>query len=247
MSRGKLDKESVAKIENELPNIVDLKIATLGLQPDPISFAFPPGSTIPIAAVCLQDVACTLEEVRYALFEAFAYIVWYREKSDSINETLAVFFGRFYADDAALRLYTAREHLTAAIACMLEVRKQKLSAVAKVLDHDSPGHPVARIICRLLESDDWNKTIEYRNKWVHDKPPILKGAGIGYERRNRLLISDDSIGVSFGGGDEPRYSVDDLLGFVTPALLLFVKTTTELVHFYREFVNAKQDIVQLTE
>lgn len=245
MSRRKLDKESAAKLEQQLPSIVDLKLATLGLQPDPISFAFPPGSTIPIAAVCLQDVACTLEEVRYALFEALAHLVWYREKTQPTNEPLAVFFGRFYADDAALRLYTAREHLTAAVAYMFEVRKQKLSVLVKGLERDSPGHPVAQAISRLLESDNWRNTIDYRNKWVHDKPPILEGTGIGYERRNRLIVTADSIGVSFGGGDEPRYSVDDLLAFIKPALFVFVETATALVSFYRELLRAKQQIIEL--
>ncbi len=55
MSRGKLDKETSARVERELPSVLDVRTASLGLQPDIISLGFPNGSTIPIASVCLQD------------------------------------------------------------------------------------------------------------------------------------------------------------------------------------------------
>lgn len=64
--------------------------------------------------------------------------------------------------------------------------------------------------------------------------------GIEYERRNRLIVSADSIGVSVGGGDEARYSVEDLLGFMKPALFLLTETVTEIVDYYVEFLNKNQ-------
>lgn len=245
MSRGKLDKESAARIEQQLPYVTDLKVAAFVLQPDMLSFAFPPDSKIPIAAVCFHDVACTLEEVRYALFESLAHLVWHRQKCEPPNEVLAIFFGRFYADDAALRLYTAREHLTEAVVSMLEAPKQKLWVLAKALKEKSPNDPIGQVISKLLESDQWHKTIQYRNKWVHDKPPILAGTGIAYERRNRLVIEDNSEGVTFGGGDEPQYSIDGLLDFLIPAMRLFVDTASALVRLYGDLINRKQDMLQL--
>ena len=123
---------------------------------------FPPGSKIPIAAVCLQDVTSTLQEVKHALFEALAYILWYRERKNPPNEHLAIFFGRFYADDATLRLYAAGEHLAEAIVCMLEIDKESLrkyrktgrpddqgsqqSAVGKVLKAEMSSHPITGAI-----------------------------------------------------------------------------------------------------
>lgn len=72
MSRGKLDKETAGRVEKELPNVSDVRKATLYLQPDFISLGFPPGSTIPIATPCLQDTTSALQEARYALLEALA-------------------------------------------------------------------------------------------------------------------------------------------------------------------------------
>jgi ribosomal protein S13 len=254
MSRGKLDKETSARVEKELPEVVDVRTASLYLQPDPISMGFPTGSTIPIASVCLQDATSALMEARYALFEAIAHLVWYREKCEPPNETLAVFFGKFYADDAALRIYAAGEHLANAIINMLEIKKEvsdfkrlklaksrnvvsKQALVGIYLIENYPDHEITKAIRRLKESMDWKKTRTYRDDWVHGKPPIISGMGIEYERRNRLIVSADSIGVSVGGGDEPHYSVEDLLGFMKPALFLLTEAVTEIVDYYVEFLN----------
>ena len=256
MSRGKLDKETAARVESGLPNLTEIRKATLSLQPDFISMGFPPGSTIPIAAVCLQDVTSTLQEVRYALFESLAHLVWYLEKSEPTNEHLAVFFGRFYADDAALRLYAAGEHLAKAITCSLGISNPDLkkhrktgrrddqgseqSAVGKYLKAERFDHPITKTIVKLIDHDEWLQTINYRNEWVHSKPPIVEGQGIEYERRNRLKVSATHIGVSFGGGDAPKYKVDEVLGFIKPALSSFTQALIEIVEYYVEFLNKNQ-------
>jgi hypothetical protein len=72
MSRGRLDKETAARVEKDLPNVLDVRTAALNLQPDFISMGFSPESTIPIATVCLQAATATLQEARYALLEAMA-------------------------------------------------------------------------------------------------------------------------------------------------------------------------------
>lgn len=257
MSRAQLDKETSARVEKELPNVLDVRTASLTLQPDFISMGFPPQSTVPIAAICLQDATAALEEARYALFEALAHVVWHRDKCEPPNETLAVFFGKFYADDAALRIYAAGEHLANAIENMLEVQTDvsdfKESSLAKsknvvskqaivgiYLSANHPNHGITESVRRLKDSVEWKKTREYRDKWVHGKPPIINGMGIGYERRNRLIVSADSIGVSLGGGDEPHYSVEDLVGFMKPALFLLTETVTEIVDYYVDFLNKNQ-------
>lgn len=255
MSRGKLDKATGNKIGTELPDVIEIRKATLLFLPDFISMGFPPGSKIPVAAVCLQDVTSTLEEVRHALFEALAYLLWYRERNEPPNDRLAIFFGVFYADDAALRLYAAGEHLANAIICMLEISSASLtkyrktgkadrgsqqSVVGKFLKAEMPTHPITKAISVLIDSPAWLPTINYRNKWVHSKPPIIDGTGISYERRNRLQVSATSIGISFGGGDAPQYSVDELIAFIRPAAIRFTETVTAVVQYYIELLEEKQ-------
>jgi hypothetical protein len=248
MSRGKLDKDTGNKIGSELPDVTEIRKATLTLQPDFISMGFPPRSRISIAAVCLQDVTSTLQEVRHALFEALAYILWYRERNEPPNDHLAIFFGRFYVDDAALRLYAAGEHLAEAIVCMLEIDKESLrkyrktgrpddqgsqqSAVGKFLKAEMPTHQITKAISILIASKEWLPTINYRDVWVHRKPPIIEGMGISYKRRNRLNVSDTGVWVSFGGGDAPEYTVDQLIGFVRPAAIQFTEAVRAVVEYY---------------
>ncbi len=240
MSRGKLDKETSRKVEESLPSVQDVRNKTLDLRPEFISMGFPPQSKIPIAAVCLQDATYSLQEVRYALFEALAHIVWYREKSEILNKHHAIFFGKFYADDAALRMFAVKEHLTNAIVNMLELGKQDLTRIGKDLKNKSPNHPLVNPIFKLIDSKDWNKTRKYRNHLVHNKPHMIKGLGINYERKNRLIVKPNSIGITVGQGDEAELSVNELLEYVKPSFFLLVETTTEIVEYYIDFLNKNQ-------
>lgn len=253
MSREKIDNETAARIEEQLPNVNDLRTQALGFRPETICLSFPAKSTIPIAAVCLQDVTSTLQEVRYALMEVFAHLICYREKAKPSNEPLAVFFGRFFIDDAALRLYAAGEHLAEAIIAMLEIAKEDLNPfrkgggesvgstqrlVGKFLLKTKPDHEISKAIQQLIDTEEWSTTINYRNAWVHSKPPIVKGLGVQYERRNRLVVTDTYVGVNVGGGDEPEYSIDKLLGYVLPATFAFVKTTDVVIGCYDGLLKA---------
>lgn len=256
MSRGKLDKKTALKIENELPNVMDVRKASLEPNPDFISMGFPVGSTIPQAAVCLQDATSTLAEARYALLEAIAHLVWYREKSEPPNENLGLYFGKFYADDVALRVYAAGEHLANAIENILgikedvkEFKKTKLkrksvtskqAIVGMYLSFNLPNHEITKAILSLKDSEDWKKTRKYRDDWVHNKPPIIKGLGINYERRNRLIVTDSTKGVTFGSGDEADYSVDDLLGFMKPSLFLLTEAVTQIAEYFIIYLNKNQ-------
>jgi hypothetical protein len=126
MSRGRLGKAILTQIHQQLPDLQELQETILSLTPSVISMKFHPDSSIPVAAVCFQDALSTLEEARYATHEAIASIIYYQEKLKPPNELGAVFLGRFYADDAALRLYSSGEHLANAIIFMLELTDQQL-------------------------------------------------------------------------------------------------------------------------
>src|SRR5262249_46292543 len=160
----------------------------------------------------------TLQEVRYALFECLAHLWCYRDNRDPPSEALAVFFGRFYVDDAALRLYAAGEHLANAIVSMLEIDANDLKrfktgnessqqpTVGRYLIAERAGDPVTDAIIKLIARTKWLEAMNYRNEWVHSKPPILNETGIEFERRNRLQTWPGAVGISVGGGDEPKYS-----------------------------------------
>jgi hypothetical protein len=252
MSRFLLEDSTAASISRQLPSLESLQKLVSLFAKDLISIAFLPNpqSTIPIAAVCLQDTMDTLVEARYALYESFAHRIWYKEISNPPQEMAAVFFTRFYADDTALRLYSAGEHLANAIIFMLEITEQQLtryrqtrtsqqSVVGHFLAAEEPNHPITQAIASLVQSEQWQDTVKYRNKWVHEQPPTVDGLGLVYNRSKRWRRSG-TLNILEGGGDKPDYSVDDILGFVKPALFLFTDTLTKVVEFYIELLKEQE-------
>lgn len=256
MAREKLSREFAAKIDKHLPDLIELQKSTLLFQPDLISLGTGLNSPIPIAAVCLQDLTCTLQEAKYALFEAYAHIAWYREIKESPEEENAIFFGKFFADDAALRLYAAGEHFANSIINMLEIesalrlfkqsnkakKKSTSSAQAIVglyLKENFPAHEITKAIQMLSNSNEWKEVSKYRNAWVHSKPPIVEGAGLSYQRKNRLKRSDNWIGISFGGGDPSEYTIDSLVETIKEAMHVFTDATKIVVLYYQTLLREK--------
>lgn len=236
-----IDKETYQQASRQLPNIDLLKRHIGYLSPDSISMKFKSDSDFPIAAVCFQDASRTLSESRYALLEAMAHKIWYLEITTPKDEDNATFFTRFYSDDAALRLYSAAEHLAKAVVFILDISDEKLkqtrtgsrfTSVRKILRGTHPNHIITKNLDELYRSREWKTTIKYRDDWVHSQPPIIDGTGMVFERRRRWVISGNVSKMGLGAGDKPKYSIDDLLGFVKPALFQFTEKLACVVEFY---------------
>ncbi len=255
MSRGRLDDSDMERISQELPEIGKLGEVVLGVAPDSLRFRhFPPESDIPVATVCFLDALYTLEEAEYALSEVLAHQLWYLEREKPPNKMSATFFGRFYSDNAALRLYSAGEHLANAIIMMLQICDQQLkpyrekrtsqqSVVGNYLRKEKTNHPITKEVTKLADSNEWQATMRYRNRWVHEQPPTVADMGTVYKRRRRCETLPDGKGrILRGGGDAPEYSVEDLVGFIKPAMFKFTDTLTSVVKFYIEILEAPGSI-----
>jgi len=238
-----IDKETYEQANQELPDIDLLADRIAHLAPDFISMNFKPESIFPVAGACFQDASRTLVESRYALLESIAHRIWYREKTNPSNELAAVFYSRFYADDTALRLYSAAEHLAKAVVYIFNIPDSEITSkrtgsrfttVRKILTQEEPTHIITIAIDQLYNSKDWQETINYRDAWVHQQPPLVKGLGMGFERKKRWIQSgtNKSYKLGVGSGDEAKYSIDDLLKFILPALNQFADTLTRVTEFY---------------
>jgi hypothetical protein len=248
-----LDNEMLDQISGRLPDLENIAKTIFKFSPDFISVKCPVNSNIPIASVCLQDMVNTLLGVRIALHEYHAHRIWYREKSEPSNEPLAIVMMRYYIDDATARLYAAGEHLANATICMLDIddsqlepyrkdRTSQQSIVGHYLARELPKSPVTHAVINLAKSEEWAKTIEYRNEWVHEQPPSIKGLGVVYMRKRRWVTKDEGNGkvthtLGLGGGDGAEFSVDEIMGFVQPATFKFVKVCDEIVSFYIKILN----------
>lgn len=249
MSRGPLPQSILEDIGRRVPDVVPLQVRALQLSPDIISASFPKESGVPVAAVCFHDVANTLCEARHALHEYHANGIYYCEHCQPPKKDAALFMEKFYLDDAALRLYSAGEHLANAICFMLDLTGDDLrpyrakfrslqGVVGKFLVAKRSDLRISKAVAGLASSKSWQKAMEYRDLWVHKQPPPVHGAGIVYQRRKRWDISEDGrvATLPIGGGDAPLYSVKNLADFIEPAFTKFVETVNDCLEYYTNLV-----------
>jgi hypothetical protein len=262
MSRGQISDKKLSEVSERVPNLRDLWNVVRILSPDSISIKFGPRSRVPIAAVCLNDTLSATGEATYALREAYTHEIWYREESESPNELTANYFVKFYSDDVALRMYAASEHLATAIIEMLQVSQRTLRryrkkgtsislTVGKYLVRQRPKHPITVTIVELVRSTDWQKSIAYRDKWVHEQPPLVSGFGIQWHHKPRweeLKTGDKVTGHRmYGGGqgDKPEYTIEEIRSFIAKGLFQFVGTLRKVIDFYVQLLSTKG--ITLTE
>jgi len=243
-----IDKETYQQAVQNLPNINELATKIRYLSSDLISTKFKSDSNFSIAAVCFQDVSRTLLESRYALLESFAHKIWYLEKTSPPDEINAVFFSRFYVDDAVLRLYSAAEHLAKAVVFIFDIGDENIKnnragsrfkTVRKILLQTESTHVITKTIDELYSSEIWKTMISYRDDWVHNQPPIISGIGMAFERKRRWKVSNNIGKLGISNGDAPKYSIDDLLGFAAPALIDFSTKLNIIVEFYVKELEKK--------
>lgn len=249
--RGELDQATLQEIGAKLPDIRPLfKIRswTPSITSLTCMWTGDVSSALPLAGVCLNDSLSGIMEARCALHEAFACLMWYREKSPSKpNEPAAVFTSRFYATAAASCLYASGERLADTLMAMFGIDPSKLptsavsrqAKVAQYLRTEKPGDPITAAVQSLGTSPDWMKSRELRDRWVHEQPPIIAGLGIQYRRRQQWIRRIDERGeafdlLDFGGGDEPDYSIDEMLSIVHGALRAFVCLFELVVKSYEQ-------------
>lgn len=238
MSRGDLTRDELVAIDQKLPDLSPLWRGVGPIDPESVSLVFPHKSSVPEASVCLVDTVNVLAEARYAVHEALACRFYYEQSVSPPNPIGAVFFARFYLDDAALRLYAAGEHLANAVICMLEIDRRTLprrkrtslqATVARLLRTMHHERSVTLAINELGSAPEWLKTICYRNSWVHQQPPTMAGLGIVFRRGRRWKGNV----LRVGGGDKPKLTIDDLSKQVVAALHQAVQCATTIVRVYR--------------
>jgi hypothetical protein len=244
----KLSEKRWAEINAKLPNAAEIQERLL-LPVDLIAIKAGPRKMLDVATVCLRDASEVAWEVVYALEQAYASLVWFREEHPNAPlEKEACVLGKFYTDDAALRLYAAAEHIANFILKFLEIEKSVLKryeeknasraqVIGKYLTAEMPAHAITVAVKDLLAEENWGRVMHYRNIWVHEQPPLIEGVGIVYERRKRWTKTEYGY-VGIGNSDKPQYTVDYLLEMVSSASHAFMKALATLTKILFECLRA---------
>jgi len=234
-------------IEQRLIPVIPLHDKALALNPDLISSAFPASSDVPIAAVCFQDATNVLCDCRIALHECHAHGAYYRRHKNPPEEVTAILMERFFLDDLAQRLYAAAEHLANAARFMLGVtdvdlkpykknRVSRQSIVGQYLINKQSSHALTQAIQKLATSRDWQLSMHYRGRWVHEQPLSIAGLGIWHKRQSRWR-RDTSTGkmmLALGSGDKADYSIDQVREFLERGFTCLVQAAGECIAVYEE-------------
>lgn len=260
----------LTKIEkSELPNKSKIRNDIFLPSPDIISILFHPESLIPVAFVCLRDVSDVVEEIDYALNKGLKYYNYIVENKDDKNLFGEVFCLKFYSDDIAVRLYSASEHLANAIINFYEIKIEDLkkykkgrsslsSILGQYLNVEKTEIPIKEYVSRIYQSEDFKTAIKYRNKWVHDQPPLTGGLGIIYQRKIRWekvegtipkLNKKYSYNLNIGGTDKPDiYPIDHYIKMLN-AYKVFLDNFSKIFYVFRSKLveqgfNFEKDKVQ---
>lgn len=244
------------RISSYLADISYVKNTVFKLDPDYLSIPFGPESNIPLASICLQDYANTMQSVNYGLSLAHSWKIYYREKLKEPNEDAAIVTMKYYIEDVAFRLYSAAEYLANSIIMMLDIPPSDLTEYRKTpnsslkiivglyLVDNYPDNPITKAIISLKDSIYWKKANSYRNDLVHYQPPTIKNLGIVYKARKKNQawvnrwektssdLNQEVFGLSAGGGDTADYFIDELLDIVQHANFELVDTSNVIVKSY---------------
>ena len=246
-----LNEEERDRVRAELPDVVTLQKRVVNeLQPDAIAIWYMHNaeSTVPEAAVCLRDATDVLMQIKHALSELLSFRIWYLERKDPPNEAAADYMAQFYSDDIVLRLYAAVAHLESALIAMMEIDKNSWKSYGKrgigknTLAYLNDRHlrtEITAMWSRLLSSREWNAVRQYRNDWVHGKPPIVKGWGDQFNRGTRWKENGDGVRqlTVRSGGDSPDWRIEQLVNVVKRTVLLVFQTTEDMVDYYLDKIE----------
>jgi len=250
MSRGPLDEATLISIAQRLPAFDPWADWAVALHPDFISIAFPHESEIPVASVALSDCAHTLYATRFALHEYLACGIYFRQHAEPLNEMLAVHREIYYLDDAALRLYSAAEHLAEAVRCMLDrtdsdlapYRKRGMSRWARIaayLEDKHPTSPITHAFASLSNDEDWRLAIRYRGAWVHNQPPTIHGLGLIYQRQKKWQkLPDGGWRLAIRRGETPEFTTDQLGAAFIAAIFRFADVFRVVLGHYEATLEA---------
>lgn len=254
MSGFILDAESDEEIGRLVPNIDELALQILNLMPDMISIRCHPESIFPITSVCLQDSINSCFSICHSISEYHAHRIWYLEKCSPPQPRVAGFFMKYYLDYAVSMLYAAGEHLANALICFYELKKEDLdpyrrkraslqSIVGHYLVNEKSNEFLTHEIVKLAKSTEWNYVNSYRDKWVHEQPPLLEGLGSVYKRKKRwkVIIENDKkmYELGIGLGDSTDTTIDELANNLLISFIAFIQIVQVLTD---EFIKELTEI-----
>ncbi|MCJ7530802.1 MAG: hypothetical protein MUO64_07190 [Anaerolineales bacterium] len=256
---GNLPKEKIDQIIFKIPNInyerfrlaVDINYS--------LSITDHLNNTNLIGAIeCLDDARKRYSQIQYSLYEALTCVIWNQEFAIQPCEENSIFTGEYYLSYATLLMYAAAEDIASFIVHFMNISaeiktyfdsekgKRKLKRIIFPSDHvkvgvflreNYEGYSITNICLKLKDNNDWNKALERRNAWVHEKPPSIKGSSVEFTREKNVIVDANGNNVMVLKAPPQDYSIDDLCNIVLNATKALAITLAELAEIV---INEKE-------
>lgn len=267
--RGEISTDSFEKIKKALPKLPDgwLDI-TFPEQSTFLLNDLYKNETTHISVVCLYDAFRRAESALDCLFECYACLKWFREEGIDIKtesrEFFAVYYGKFYAEYNYLFLYAIGEDIAEFVLTFLtkesefkiwlsdpvvdkKLRKKKIASnAAKVgvfMAEQYSGNNVTKAILKLRDNDSWNKAMKYRNRWVHEKPPIIEGLGIQYNRKSKIFDDNGAKGFGLGTWSSPDFGVEEIIKTAHDATRICIEVLSDLLRSLKSIKSMHMTLI----
>lgn len=227
--RGLIPKEVMGRIELVYPNSVSLSDSVFSVS-YPLSGNDEETQT---AQIRLEDGWHMLNEARCALIEAEAHRLWYEEYRKPPNHSTAIFFRKFYLDDASLRIYSSGEQLFKTVRWYWRLPKQKgkylLDSVLRAAKLEIPDHPVVPLLENIGNNEAWKDNTRYRCDWVHNKRPLIEGLDLDTRITVTPFVDPDAIGITMGVFKSTLIKIEHLKATVEGAYAILFKTFDSVI------------------
>ncbi|MGH9450861.1 MAG: hypothetical protein ACRD11_09985 [Terriglobia bacterium] len=238
--RGVIPTEVMDRIASAYPNSVSLSDSV-------VSVCYPllgeDDRETQSAQVRLEDGWHMLNEARVALIEAEAHRLWYEEYRKPPNHSTAIFFRKFYLDDASLRIYSSGEQLFKTVRWYWRLPKEKgkylLDSVLSAMKHEIPNHPVVPLLEDIGNSDAWKDNTRYRCDWVHNKRPLIEGLDLNTRRTVTPFVDPDAVGITMGVLQFTLMKIEHLQATVEGANAVLFKTFDSVIPLMRQEIATR--------
>lgn len=247
---GNLPQEITEQIKSRIPNVNDGRFNLAIDYNISLSITDHLNNTNLVGAIeCLMDARKRFSQIQYSLYQALTCVTWNREFTSTSSEENAIFAGQYYLSYVSLLLYAAAEDIASFIIRFMNIKadisvyfktdkgKRKLKGMKFPSDHvkvgiflreNYKGHPLTNICSNLKADQDWQKALDYRNTWVHDKPPSIKGSGVEFTREKNSAIDSNGNQVTYLSLPKQEYTIDDLMDICLKAGEAFATALAEL-------------------
>ncbi len=208
-----------------------------------------------LSAVCLRDLADTMQWADRALRSAMHEWLSRTDYSETPDQNWAIHHSRFFFDYGAIALCAASNHLASAMWHFEEREVHPLGRGYKTANRamqtwrqrNSQLPPASHAILESLLCDqNWKIINDYRDQWVHRGMPIIAGE-VRRARRDiwqsvrdnppsvpvlfQIVTSSDRIAY-FVQNDEPQYAMIDLLNAGAKAFAGITDSTKQFLALF---------------